>query len=241
MAAKIESITVGGVKDSRLVLYNHQAARLISIGNSWSQIKIGMRYTLGDPGAALTGGPGIILGLLSNPSALVANGPLSGSATGHYWGVFGSGTVSWSRSSDHLGGVIACGSKIGATFTNFAGPNLEHSTDPNIRKILMFQFDKAGTITRCKITGVGSWSTIDHTKEMLMHLFDLIPVGDSSITNQQYNNVTGEGITTATTGANGGALTIDEGTNGPLNAIVVGWDRAVVPIYISDLMWGHYP
>jgi hypothetical protein len=241
MPSRIESMTVGGVEDKRLLLNNSGAARAISIGDDWDVLRMGFRMAFTDRGITL-GASHLYMGLMSNPNAGLTNGPL-GLTTGHFagWttkrnGVDESG---WERVSS--GGFIYYNSvntsqttKIGNTVVDGAAAQPNYSTNPLRRQIFIIEFTKGTPWTTEMIhpTGFGTSGQVDIPSIGLVTdcleistMNEAVTFLDSAISPDAY-------LTTTPRNMN-----VDELTNGVLNALVVAWNRSSVSCIISEMCW----
>lgn len=238
MSVSINTITIGGIEDRRLNLSNSQAARVITIGTSWTRLRVGIRFAFDDYGANILTTPRLYLGAISSPSVGMANGPLT-NATSHFVGLI-TATATWARNAPSpVWYNLATGSmyakKINSTISTVAGTNVSVgvSGQPNLRRnIILVDILKGSpnfTITICMPSGVaitGDVTQSAHLAEAMSKsaLTDAATYIASIETGSYVGNATG-------------ALAVDEGANGFLNAVCVAWDRSSPSLNISDLMW----
>lgn len=247
MAVSIDTVTIGSVEDRRLCLSNGQVARKINLTtSSWSKLRMFFRVSVDDTGANLTGTPRFCWGFMSNPSAGVGNGPLS-ATTSHYVGVK-TNISTWSRQSAsgsapiryylNTSSAMAIGTRVGTTesFTNAS--NFFHvSANPStVRCGIGFEIEKI-TGSLYTLRGAECWANPTGMADISIDSLNVIMETEDFIT-ALTENYTDQGLGSygITPNIN---KTVDEATNGYLNAIVFGWDQTTPRIRISDVMWSH--
>lgn len=237
MSVSIDTVTIGGIEDRRLVLANAQAARVIDIGTNWTRIRIGIRGALNDSGASIAGTPRIYIGMLSSPSAGLANGPLTGS-TSHFVGlVQGSATLTRNASPLAYSGVWANGSyakKVGATITAIGGGNVTGwlSANPSTyRNIVAAEILKGSPNFTINIIAP-NLSTVHDVS--LANFISAMEVSTITAMGTYLNGIYG-GIYNSSSLS--GSLAVSEATNGFLDAVCVAWDKNSPVLNISDVIW----
>jgi len=241
MSVSIEKITIDE-EEGRFVLAKAQAAAVLDIGTSWQRLRIGARIKCDDGGANITGTPRLLMGVLSNPSADLANGPLSGAATSHYLGIR-TATATWTRVagpptrytlSTNLFGL----KKVGAAETTFTPTSASTGvpSDASIRVPWFIEILK-GTpwkVDLC-VPGTAALAT-DITLDQLRTAMEI-----DTLTNVRlYMATIASGTYGNSTGTSASEITVDEGADGSLNALCVGWDRETVPVRFSEVLFAHF-
>lgn len=252
MALRIESLTFNDVLDKRLLLYNAQVARRLVFGNDWTRLRIAMRFAFGDYGASLQQSL-FYFGLMSNPtSPTLTNGPLN-TNTSHFMGQTSNATTlsSWGRAVTsglaYYGSVNqALAKKINTTVTR--SPNvplgyLSAAPGPTpCRLVLMMEFKRNSSIEMRIQNLYPSPSTPATvmkdlpTKEALIGGMEIEGEDLLSVENWLEASVTGGGGNYTRT-TSGNTLAYDETADGPLNAVVVAWNRSIVPMVVSEILY----
>lgn len=240
MKREIDTITVSAVEDRRLVLGDAQVARTLSFGSSWNAVRIGMRVSIKDDSANLIGNPRLYFGLMSSPSAGCANGPLG--VTSHFLGVK-SQASSWTRSVAagvtyySVATAFAFTKQVGVTETtpgNSGSWVFPTSTTDGWFFPIYLDITKGSPNFTVLLT---YWNqTVDNvavSKTDFARSMEIRSTSTASGLAGYLNALTG----VSNYNTSSGSIAVDEGANGSLNAIVVGWDRGYVPIYISDIGW----
>ena len=235
MSHRIESITVSEVLDKRLIQRNGQAARVLSIGNDWTRIRIGVRVT----STSLNVGLGVskfYLGLMSNPSSGMENGPL-GNTTNHFVG-FLSTTGLWALSTSpihHYANVNhSFSKKINATVTSAATYQPFFSAVSTVRLAMVIEIVKGSPNFTGELVAVrGTAGLVDFSsKDSLIGALETETMGGVGTF---LDNVIG-GAGTRYARSTPQSVAVSE-VDGELNAIVIGWNRGVVPMYFSEILW----
>lgn len=109
--------------DQRIVLQNSNFARLHSLGTSWSKIRVGMRFSMTNTGADLTGTPLFAMGLCAGTTNIYLDATTDhfvghgGNAT--TWGYTVAGSGNMTRYTPGTGFIYAF-KKVGTALT-FSG------------------------------------------------------------------------------------------------------------------------
>jgi hypothetical protein len=241
MSTAIESTTIGGIEDHRLVLGNAQAARIMTIGSSWTTIRLGMRFCFDDAGANITGTPRFYFGVMSNPTLGLTNGPLSGASTSHFVGMISADTTwtratvptrySWSTNAFYA-------KKVGSTITTASNlsVNTIMSADPTVtRRAMIMQIVKGSpnfSITIITSDNAGAVTDMPYTA-ILTAMEIATMAGVNTFLNATYGTYSG--------GSNSANLAVNEASNGELNAICLAWDRTTTNIHCSELLFTQFP
>jgi len=208
----------------------------MDIGTNWQQLRIAVRVALDDTGANITGTPLFYIGVLSSPSANVANGPLS-ATTSHFVGLRSS-AATWTRVATpivyyQVSSPFQAIKRVNTTNTTAAitGTFNIPSVGSNCRWPILVQITKGnpnytiqvsypnGTVTALDITKIGFDGYLDGTGTTQMEAYI------EGIQGFNANRmITSSAVTVA----------VDEGTNGGLNAICLAWDKTAV-MRISDV------
>jgi hypothetical protein len=239
MSTSIDSITVSSVLDKRLVLANSQAARVLTIGNTWSRIRLGIRIAIDDLGTSILGNPKLYLGMLSNPSVGLTNGPLT-DLTSHFVGTYTPGDT-WTRQTGppiHYNGIDYTNfavKKVNAAFTVASNgtATMGMVAVPNTtRNIIIVEITKGSPNFTIKPCYPNNSATADMSDPNW--LIAAMEIGTFSSISTYLNTKTGTGSYSSVLSA---AVAVDEGVNGPLNAVCVAWDRQTPAVHISDFYW----
>lgn len=240
MSISIDSVTIGSIEDRRLVLGNAQAAAPILIGglqsNNWVRIRLAARLAWDDVGSN-PGTVGFWMGVMSNPTAdgsgFLSNGPLN-APTSHFLGLrigaplnryVGPPAAYIFPSTASYNLIFA--SRVGTTNTlQTAAPvsggssGLRFSATPAThRQVFMLELTKGATTTSWK--GRISHPCHKDVSDIALANFNAaLEPSDLEAASTVLSPVNMAQTVTTLSG-----LTVDEGTNGPLNAIVIGWDR----------------
>lgn len=237
MAVDIDTVTIGGVEDRRLCLSNATAARKLSVGSSWNRIRIAARIAHDDTGANITGTPRLWFGLLNNPSASVANGPMGGS-TSHFVGIR-SKTATWTRAAGppvnySVGTCWEAIKRVGTTNTTsaFTGTCAFVAVPNTYRWPIFVEIIKGSPnfTIRCMFWNQAVTAT-DFTIENLRRCLEgrtlencRTQINASPTTNKYL-------IPTDQT------IAVDEGTDGSLNSVCIAWDQSGSILRVSDIQF----
>lgn len=233
MAVTIESVTIGTL-EKRLVLANSQWAAKLTIGNDWTTIRIGWRYTFDNTGANL-GAAKFYVGMLSNPVPGLTNGPLNATCS-HFVGMFPNSS-NWSYLNStppnarySRGSVDSAFKKIGSTTTIGTNANeslVQISATPSTqRPIAMIEITKGSPNYSVRSAGNQSGYTPDKSYATLYNNF-ANPSWATAVANM-----------TLGTSSNIGSVAADE-ADGILNAICFAWDRLTPRCYISEVLFAR--
>jgi len=221
MASTILLRNIGGVDDKRIVLSNSNFARPFSVASGWTQLRIAMRLIMRNTGANLTSTPRFFAGLCSGSTNL----PLDATTT-HFVGI----------------------RFTSATWTYQVGPPVRYaSLTANVAKKVNTTWTEGNQIF---ITT--NHMMADATTTNRQFLFVDITKGSPNFTVTTFhrNNVTAGDLTVAEfllaaplapptvvnhTAGTGQTTAVNEGTDGTLDHVCVGWDRSTPEIEICDL------
>lgn len=240
MATDIETVTISSIVDRHIVLSNSQIARIMEFGNNWTKLRIGFRTVIEDTGANLTSSPRFWFGVMSNPVAGLTNGPLSAS-TSHFVGIVARGATMLRGSGDYTNLPadryeqvdLGWGKKVGSTetITQTAHNTLFSATPSSRRPTRLLEFEKGSgtpyTMTiRFMFATNAAVSYRDHTFD---ELIDALEVTDFT-----------DACTSLGWGGDTNTVSVNENTNGELNALVFAWNRSDAPMHISEVMFTKY-
>jgi hypothetical protein len=227
MAASILLRTIGGIDDKRVVLSSAQGARLLAIGSTWTDLRVGLRWAVNGT-AAISGSPRFFVGLCSGTANKYGN-----LTTTHAVGIRPS-AATWTYASVaptyYSMGAIYAVRKVGSTESTLHTSLL--STAPYIcanpatnMNPWMIQFKKNGG-TNWGIRANGPSNSTAH----LTHRTQAELVGAME----------GSDFGSAATalGVYGGierSVTVDEAA-GLLDAVCVHWDRSSVTVEIAEIV-----
>lgn len=221
--------------ERRLVLSNSQWAADLDVGSSWSTIRFGWRWAAADTGVQMSEA-GCYMGMMSTPSANLANGPLS-ATTGHFVGLgrinannYNVGVPNyWSTS-------WVMRSKVGSTLAGStpASSIALLSSDPSqVRTAHFIEITKGSpnfTLTHVTCAGINAYLDIEELSVLKTAM------GQATIANVATNMnayVGGSGTRYVSSGV---SLAVDEATNGYLSAFVIGWPFYNA-LYVSELLF----
>ena len=219
MANTIISRTISGSPDHAIRMLNGQFARTLSIGTSWTTIRVGVRWHMENTGADITGTPLLAVGLCAGTTNIL------GDATTDHW----------------VGGITQA-----ASFTNNAGdfyfgtPLFKPAKKVNTTLTTGTSFGN-GVITTPVTIANRIPMFIDITKgspNFSLRQFILTSgteLGD--VTPSEFLGLM-ESSTPVRTGYTFHAaqtIAVDEGTDGFLDSVNIYWDRAAAAVEISDI------
>jgi hypothetical protein len=240
MATTVLSRTISSLLDKKLVINNSQWAALLNIGTDWNVLRIGWRWSMVDPGASLTGTPRLRIGLLSNPTPGLGNGP-NGTGTSHFVGIR-SGTASWVRAAGpppHMNNMSSSAAvKVGATETAVGTVNsgwLSLAPDA-IRTGSILEISKGSpNYTFLPVGVTGAAGIVDLPYSALVEAMGTPRNGATLVESAAVLNDAIGGSGTRYSAGNAQTIAVDESTNGPLNAICIAFDR-LFDIEFSEIL-----
>lgn len=236
MAVTILSRTISSVLDKKLVLSNSQWAAKLSIGTSWNEIRIGLRYAMTDGAALLPGPPRLYLGMLSSPASGLTNGPL-GSSCSHWVGTVSNVGVAFARTTapvkyEYLPFIAK---KVGSTLTTGAS-YFSHfiSADPGtVRSAVIVRILKGSPNFTVGFCGADlAAGVVDCSLSALKTAMVVATFTDSD---ESLETSLGLGATAFS--SSNTTLAVDESTNGSLDSICVAWDRFSNSIEFSEILF----
>jgi hypothetical protein len=236
MSHRIESITVNELTDKRIIQRNGSMARLLSIGNDWTTIRLGVRWATADIGFAPGAGSTLAFGMMSNPSADLANGPLT-NATSHFvGGQLRSGTALGRATSPvaHYTNVSCVGERrIGSTNSGSTGvANLLVSAVPHVRTAFIVQINKGETqFNLSSVFLSGSNGLVDIEKQTLISAMEIAALSDIPAWLNLEIGGSGTRYSASTSTVTGTEAA------GDLDGLVLGWSRSAWPMIYSDVFW----
>ena len=227
MSATILSRTINSIVDQRIVLLNQSIGRALSFGSTWNDIRIGVRLSINTGGNAFSGG-GLFVGICSGTSALYGE-----ASTTHAVGMRFLGPSPWTFYAPYgliytnvqsyyvtkVGTSETVGSTSSYSYEAFAGVP---GTAVSMMGIQIIRQD--ATTLLLQESGLYQASSVTHvTKEAFLGVME------------------SSGFIAACNSVNVGqigsqrAMTINEATNGPLNALCFHWSHGTVGLEISDI------
>lgn len=218
MAQSILSRTISAANDNRLVLRSGQATRKFDFGNNWTKIRIGLLLSF-DAAASILGTPRFFFGACN-----YAGGGWGSATTANSIGLW-STVTSWplALTPAVLGGVggaaimLNGAKRIGSTVTTTGNGLTNVSAAPaSVRSAWFLEITKGSPFNL--LAAGPSNQAAAQTNVTDAQFYDSIfaaLMGDINTIIPGYHNM---GI---------GTLTIDEGTNGILDALNIYWDRSV--------------
>jgi hypothetical protein len=240
MSVTIDTVSIGAeTDDRRLVLANAQAARVINIGTSWTQIRIGVRFAFDDTGADILTNPGFWLGMLASPSASMANGPLT-AATSHFVG-FLSTQATWTRENapnttyrltSSAGGTSV--KRVGNTTTASAAGGGKNTTwvsavPASRRNVHGVEITKGAPNFNIRLLSAVSAPVTDITSAQFLTAMGQTTIAQAATYLQSLGS--------SYTSTDNDNIAVSEATDGFLNAICVAWNRTPNSVHISDIAW----
>lgn len=231
MSTIIESVTISSLLEKRLVLSNSQwAAKLDSRFDGWTKLRIGMRFAFSDSGVAVPADARFFFGLLSNPSSGMANGPL-GNSTSHYLGYRSSRTATWPRFTTPIVYYSSgTGSpqndlvkRVGSTdtvtpITNF-GMRQVSAAEDSIRLAFVLEITKGSpnfTVNSIPVISTPGLATADLALTEFKEAMNAPTMTGCETILEGYTGLSLSQISAA--------IAVNEGTNGNLNAVCLGWN-----------------
>jgi len=217
------SVEIVSIGDKRLAISNDAWAASLDVGTGWNRIRIGWRWAVNDTGANLAALQAY-MGVLSNPTAGLAESPLLATCT-HYVGSYRIGTAARTAGPPtyYVPSFRVC-KKVGATIT---------SAIPGVTAT--FLSASPSTINTVHITEIVKGApnyTINHLfargSAALVDIADLAPLTNTLLGPVPFIEtglnayIGGAGTRYSTTGA---SVAVDEGVDGALNAVTVAWEE----------------
>lgn len=234
MSTAIEVIDIGGIDDSRFVIGNAQIAAVLDRGNDWTRIRLGFRFAWDSTGANLTGTPLFYAGVLASPSAGMANGPLT-TSTSHFVGTiprhstwtYNAGPPERYAASSFTGYTAI--KRIGSTNTtgtNTSTGTTNYSATPSANRTAHFvEITKGSPNFSIQVCGNSGTTVPDISLIQLRQAMEIDNLNDAAAV-----------LGYSGPGATAGAVAVDEGTDGNLNAVCFAWDRATPVVRLSDFL-----
>lgn len=227
--------------DTRFELANHQVGRVLSIGTSWTHLRIGMRIQFDDlgqnPGAVFFG-----LGVCASPTALFANGPLGTGA--HFIGAASAsdGSSNWTREAGYAAyhGSTWTSQLAAGVISRTGGGTFRYSASPAHRLAFVIDLEKT-TPTNMFIelcSGSGGAGLLE--AQILNDLDDidaLIGAMEAGPAMSSVRDFLNAYIGVPNYSMTGHNQTFDEGVNGDLTSICCFWNRRSIPMRISEILW----
>lgn len=228
----ISIVTVGSEK--QVSISDDQMGRIMEVGSDWTQLMIIARLTFTDLGSNPGAGPDVQLGVMTDPTANMANGP-QGSLS-HFVGVDSAGT-SWTRNAGppvyYSGATSWRVKKVGATRTSAGGSGTVFSADPSRRQCWGVEIIKGSPNWTIRDVRPNSLSVVNALLDVTIDDFThLLEQANATGMRDVLNVNTGS---TSSYSSTGNTTAIDEATNGFLTSVVLTWNRATFLLRASDL------
>jgi hypothetical protein len=229
VSLEIQTVPFDGIDQKDAVLSGFQMARVLSVGSSWSTLRIGMRYSLTDAGISLGTGPELWFGLLASPSADMANGPLT-ATTSHFVGV--RLNLNWTRATGPVRYTsnVDFSKRVTATTTSVPVGSTISGADPdNIKQAIVFQMQKSGTnpnLDSVHVTSGGALIATTMTLEGLKNAMNAATMADAETALDTV--VAGYSLLDTN------SLSVDEAADGNLNAICIAWNSGVAQLHAGE-------
>jgi len=221
MASSIVLRTYGDGDDKKISLSNATCARLLSIGNTWNKIRVGIRLMV-NAAANITGTPAFAVGVCSGTSNPWNNGAAT---TTNFVGCI-TAQPSWTYTTNVMllnsGNVdFRVATRVGTTTTFGLQP-------PSVLVIPALSYDIRGVIF-VDITKGSPNYTVNVFSPTSITLADVTQTAFFTQVAAEVSSISNYAFGTPRT------IAVDEG-NGILNAVNIGWDKSVSgTIEISDL------
>jgi len=221
MSTSILSRTISSILDKKLLLANSQWAATLSIGTSWTRIRIGWRWAAQDSGGNL-GTTRSFAGVMASPASGLTNGPL-GTSTSHFVGHIRVNTSVRSTSPIIKWQITSLiGKRVGSTDTtttpSTTATQLSGVPD-SVRTVHIVEIQKGSpNFTIRQIIANGTNALVDVSLAGLKSVLDFDPF--TSLDAQLDAVIGGSGTRYLDSSA---TVAVDEGTDGALNAVVVAW------------------
>ncbi len=216
-----------------------QAAALIDISSSWTKLRVGCRVSLTDSGTDIIGGATIFLGLLASPSAVEWLTDRITPNTSHFAGIMAQENT-WSRNTNsyQTGGTVV-GTRVGnVDATSEDTDDLFLPLAPaSVRGMMILEFvrtNAADTTWEFNIITPGNDAgcLVDVTQAQFIAIME-----ENSLTFGNYATTVLGGSYGSGIGLINRVVSVNEATNGILNAVCVGWTRSDPLVEFSDVAY----
>ena len=220
MGSVIIARTISAATEKAIAMTNSAFARTLSIGTTWTKIRVGIRFHFRDLGSAPSGTPRFALGLCSGTTNIM------GDASVTHWVGCITDAASWGYAAgSHYGSITWSPAKkvnttltVGSSLTTTMGIPARAADNVADRMMLMVDIEKGSPNFSFASFWPGPTSSVDATKaNFLSRMEEATPSGFSTHT-----------FTT------GGSLAVSE-SDGTLNAINIAWDRASFAAELCDI------
>lgn len=230
MSEQIIQRVISAENDKRLVLFNSQCARPLSIGSNWTYLRIGIRY--GVQGTATVAPVRLFVGLTSGVDHVWASDYCTHAAgmlmyaTSATYNATGGGNLA-------LGQGVQFFKKVSQTETN-AGTNYIGSSGnylacdaPNKANVWFLDLKKLGGTTWQAYAGGPTALSAGY---LATKSYDLLRAAMLAVNETEAYTILGVGPGTVRTG------TVNEAVDGYLDSLCVYWKHPTVGLEISDLV-----
>lgn len=220
MASVIIARTISAATEKAIAMENSAFARTLSIGTSWTKLRVGIRFHFRDLGSAPSGTPRFAIGLCSGTTNIM------GDASVTHWVGLITDTLTWGYAAgSHYGSISLNPAKkvgstltVGAALTSAMGIPARAADNVPDRMMLFADIEKGSPNFAFSSFWPGPISSIDASRaQFLSRMEEATPSAFSTHT-----------FTT------GGSLAVDE-ADGVLNAINIAWDRASFAAELCDI------
>lgn len=222
MASTILLRTISSIDDKRAVLANSQIARTLTIGNSWTKIRVGIRYSYLDPGANLTSTPRFVIGVCSGTSNIYGD-----STTTNFIGAI-SDRSTWTYTAGtppyfvNGGGSIYPVTRVGSTTTIdgsslHALPQVALGADTGYRSLFAVEIEKGSPNYTVQDFQCGNFAAAEVS---LLGFYSVMSLATLSLSGYSYGSAV--------------AVAASEGP-GDFDSVCVHWDRVSPALEISDI------
>jgi hypothetical protein len=226
MSVIITGRKIGGVTDQRSSLGNDQIIRTINVGNTWNKIRVGLRMCI-VPQTNITGTPKFYVGVCNSTNAAGNNGAGS-RVTNHFLGML-STSATWTFTNGAFAPFFAVAftavKRIGTIDTTDGANNATITASaPLLRCFLAVDIDKTNpSAVTVEFIGISNANT---------GVFDVSLTDFFTQLKSDPVVFTGYSKFSLST-----TLTINEGTDGILNAVNISWMKTLERMEFSDVSY----
>lgn len=225
MSNAILTRTISAVADRRLSLGGGQARRRPEYLSTWNKVRFGIRLSF-NGSANLTGTPQIFFGMCAG---IGITGGYANATTGNCLGVAAfTSTWTYAGSPAYYGSItLKTRKRIGSTLTDgSSGTSFYFTGNPaTMRSLMVVEITKGSPNFNIEVvapTTTGS-AQVDATDLNLVSMMEASTMSGAAAVLSGY-------------GTSGPlAVAMDEATNGFLDCFNLYWDRATVPLEVSEI------
>lgn len=218
--------TISAAQDNRIVVGNGLFLRPLPFGTDWNSIRVGVRWSMRDSGANLTGTPRCFLGVCSGDTNAYGD-----ATTTHAVGVdFNAAT--WTRAASNYS-ITPASSLFGAKRVN---TTTTRTATFSTAWAIGNQSAASNADRTVWVVYITKGSPNFTLQTFYRNTTSIAPPADVSLaTFLEQIAVSGTPIITNHTQSAALTLAVDEGTDGDLDHINFHWDRATPEIEICDI------